>query len=407
MNFFAIKAAFAILLLASIFSSVAYACSSEGCDHEDVCPDVCMDGYWYSGGQKAVDCSESIQCQFSNKVCADSDANDDYPKVGCEVKTCSAECDQNSDCVCPTNGCVGKDYHDYVNNGCSDSCKCVCQDNIINNDPRCTLCDVGNVDCTNTACYENPICTACDAGNLDCNNPACLSSPLCLPCDVNNVNCSIQACSSNVLCLPCDANNVNCSIPACSVNSLCVQPTPSPQGGGGGAIINGGGGGYYPTIPRPIVCGNSVCENMENCSGCPKDCLNASEICCNGISYAGECCFDGDCQKGYECSVGKKCLKSSGNVNQTIQVQSCQANWGCVDWSDCGNDIQTRKCVDKNDCNNITDTPDFFRRCVQTLPTGLFLTSGTLEAVVLLLGIAILVLLFIWSRRRKAKSVPE
>jgi len=52
------------------------------------------------------------------------------------------------------------------------------------------------------------------------------------------------------------------------------------------------------------TCGDSVCNGTEDCSNCPKDCLNSSiEICCSRTVYVGDCCDDSECGSGFECNL--------------------------------------------------------------------------------------------------------
>jgi hypothetical protein len=396
----------AIVILVSV--GVAYACdynfcSPAACDCDGSCKDSCYGGYWYSNGV-CKDCFSdgSKHCSFEARTCS---------------KSCGAQCGQSSDCTCQNSGCVGKDYYTYAGT-CNEGCTCVCTPTISPNDAKCPVCDASNVNCQDPACYGNPTCSACDPGNLDCNNPACASSlpclpcdtnnvnctipscsgnPACAPCDSNNVNCSLQSCSGNNACLPCDPVNVNCNLPACSGNSACA---PQPVVSGGGSIIISGSGPEQP-VKRPAVCGDGICSDGENCSGCPKDCLKNGEKCCSEIARTGNCCTDYDCGKGYMCNITNLCQQNAIKVNISI---GCKEDWICTGMSNCKEDTQKRFCVDKNDCGTINEMPDLVQSCSSETPSGMFLLPdpALLGAIV---SSALFVLFLILRRRKSSESL--
>ncbi len=137
-----------LLIVVIFFSATAILvhadfCSSKICTHNSECYDSCSNGYWYYGsGNCCSDCyfSDSKHCQYTNRVCADSDASDGFPDVDCHVRSCSAECDQNTDCSCPADGCVGSDYYDHSDGACGENCKCSpCEPVVTINDSRCAV----------------------------------------------------------------------------------------------------------------------------------------------------------------------------------------------------------------------------------------------------------------------------
>ena len=52
---------------------------------------------------------------------------------------------------------------------------------------------------------------------------------------------------------------------------------------------------------------------------------------------------------------------------ETISYSNCKEDWICIDWSDCENGKQTRKCVDKNDCGTFYKRPEESKECVVSL----------------------------------------
>lgn len=391
---------FVSLLVISVHADF---CSQTTCSCYASCKETCDGSYWlYGSATCSSSCSsEGKYCSFSNRVCADSDASDGVPKIGCKVVTCGAQCDQDSDCSCQANGCVGQDYYTYQG-VCNSTCNCECKASISTNDSRCVVCDPSNVDCNNPACSSDIQCLPCDTNIVNCSVPACANNTQCAPCDTSNVNCSIVACSNNTQCLPCDTSNVDCSIAACASNPTCT-PAPPQTGGGGGTIISGG---YIQPVTTPVsVCGDGICSSNETCSSCPKDCLNESEVCCDGLAYVGNCCINSDCSNGYEC-VGKKCQPLS-NVTKAV----CKEDWICQDWTECSNGAQMRVCVDKNNCGTIHERPDLVERCnivSSTSPiTGIYFFQPSAVVYGIILAVMSVLLLMLYLSRRKQTTKPD
>lgn len=113
-----------------------------------------------------------------NHTCADNDLQDSVPLGGCD-----AECDENSDCLCPLDGCIGSDFYDYpVYGDCLSDCTCdvrtddchPCHPTIIEDDPRCAYCGDGQIgqgeQCELPNTTNNEYCTqstsTCDGHRL-------------------------------------------------------------------------------------------------------------------------------------------------------------------------------------------------------------------------------------------------
>ncbi|MEM5773105.1 MAG: hypothetical protein QXL86_02655 [Candidatus Aenigmatarchaeota archaeon] len=111
-------------------------------------------------------------------TCADDDLEDTVPLGGC-----GAECDENKDCLCPEDECVGSDFYDYPDFGlCLSDCTCdvrtddcnPCHPTIHLNDPRCYYCGDGEVnpgeECELPGTSNNEYCsqttTTCDGHKL-------------------------------------------------------------------------------------------------------------------------------------------------------------------------------------------------------------------------------------------------
>lgn len=273
----------------------------------------------------------------------------------------------------------------YVNVSGYSGAEEICNDTIDNN---CNgFVDLNDSDCYQCVDNDNDTyynySSTCQIGN-DCNdsNPSINPSAVEICNDGVDNNCN---------------DKIDCDDSACSGNQACIPSSPS--GGGGGSFI--GGGGY--AIVTGVVCGNNKCEYGETCSKCPKDCLKNGQVCCDNITYNGSCCVDADCGNGYECNITKMCNPVSVTENATQPITSgCEESWICIDWSLCENDVQTRRCVDKNGCGTSFSEPEEVRKCTSaTNITGLFSLLDSPNLLVFIASLIILLLLFLWKRRKE------
>jgi len=82
--------------------------------------------------------------------------------------------------------------------------------------------------------------------------------------------------------------------------------------------------------PQQPVCGNGILETNEECD----DWNNQSGDGCLGI-----------------CKIENNRKDSNNNhARSTEFVQDCEPNWQCFGWSECDNEVMTRKCTDINNC---------------------------------------------------------
>jgi hypothetical protein len=88
-----------------------------------------------------------------------------------------------------------------------------------------------------------------------------------------------------------------------------------------------------------INCGNSVCEDIENCNICPEDCR----------------CHDDHGDGG------------GGNNGHGIVIpnntNNCIEEWVCASFSDCNGSIKSRTCNDFNKCNTSISKPHEIESC--------------------------------------------
>ncbi len=531
-----------VLVFVTFFSIFVYAtyydfCSLVPCNNDADCVDTCDGSYWYYGdGECSLGCYFNCckHCKYDNRVCADSDASDNFPKIGCCVKTCNAECDQDSDCSCPEDECIEQDYYDYPEQGvCNEACECDCEPDILVNDTRCkepyievnktaepvellcektiiTLsvkgigtgavgtnvtiidflpsfvslenltddceydnitkkitCDLNSLNADETKTIEFNV-SLTQLGNVlidlypdsgvsyinylgnetfvsfpetyvnvlgypeaeeicddnydnDCDGLADLNDTDCYQCEDNDedgyysysVNCTegddcndsnpninpgaTEVCNDGI------DNNCNgktdCDDPSCSGQASCVAPSPPP---GGGGIITGGslfGTGQI----KEAICGNGICEASEKCSSCPEDCLKEGEICCDNITYVGNCCVDADCEEGYECNITKYCYPLY--IKEEIEEpEVCEEDWLCTEWTECEENIQARGCVDRNNCGTTINKPVEVEECEMPpeAPTGLFIFDSPSDlAFLIVLIFLIILIIFLSIRTRK------
>ncbi|MHA2065654.1 MAG: hypothetical protein ACXABY_14860, partial [Candidatus Thorarchaeota archaeon] len=98
-------------------------------------------------------------------------------------------------------------------------------------------------------------------------------------------------------------------------------------------------------------CGNEVCAGTESCDTCIEDCLNAGEVCCNDVAFAGSCCTDYDCIGAQVCRPDNTCgaeLKEceDGLDNDGNGCADYPLDWGCDTLDDDYESGGTCYCID-------------------------------------------------------------
>jgi len=159
--------------------------------------------------------------------------------------------------------------------------------------------------------------------------------------------------------------------------------------------------------PEPPVCGDRVCNGEETCSTCPSDCgvcPPQQPICGDGlINQVTEQCDDGNLANGDGCTNICEIEDDDNKVRKnTGFIQFCEPNWKCSGWSECNDEIMTRKCTDINNCDFSYNKPAEKTICEQRA-----LIKGEENNVLLwvMIGMSLFILIFlmmvIFSVRRK------
>jgi len=77
-------------------------------------------------------------------------------------------------------------------------------------------------------------------------------------------------------------------------------------------------------------CGDTVCEGGEDCESCADDCpTGASEVCCSGVLYDGDCCSDDDCMSNETCEnntcTSSTCSPADSNSDGNVSITELQS----------------------------------------------------------------------------------
>ena len=292
----------------------------------------------------------------------------------CETGWCGATCDEDSDCTCPTDGCVGPDYYDYPVYGSCVDCptSCYCQDGtgssqpcaptITYNDPRCGECqdddDCNSLDrnycvdtvikhdegkCVNYFCeVETAPVEDCNDG-LYCNGQETCLNAACVPgtsidCSSLNGECQEGKCDESLDdCVP-DYTDFPLSTPCSSGDSCKINHCD----GLGECVLN-----YNIDCNDNDACTNDFCESLFGCKHTTVNCDDGNE------------CTEDSCDsvKGCIHTPIPNCCKTNDDCNDS---DAC-TNDVCID-SQCYNNVIT--CNDGVSCTD--DTCDPSKGCVYT-----------------------------------------
>jgi len=150
-----------------------------------------------------------------------------------------------------------------------------------------------------------------------------------------------------------------------------------------------------------FICGNNILETGEECDGSDfggLSCLDygyssGNLICSSSCEISISSCFDSSTEK-----------KSSGS-HKNVFVQFCDPNWECSGWSECDNDLMTRKCYDTNNCDYSYNKPIEETGCDPNISQVFTEEKDNSKILIALIGgfIALLLILFLISLLAKKK----
>jgi len=244
-------------------------------------------------------------CDETKDICT---AGDETIGHECSVDPCGAECEQDSDCLCQPDGCIGRDYYDYPDHSTCENCECTtCTPTISYNDPQCGECLV-DADCPSTGnqCTENK-----------CVNYWCVETPkqISTPCEGDGDLCTIDHCDGAGQCVKLD--EVDCS----GYSNQCNTGLCNPQTGSC----------YSDPLPYSTSCDNELyCDGIDHCDGLGEcvplgpsiNCSYLNDQCNTGIcnEQIDDCVADPKplstpCENGLYCDGPDHCDGSGSCVN--------------------------------------------------------------------------------------------
>lgn len=269
-----------------------------------------------------------------------------------EVEGCSTDSDCDDGLYC--NG-----VENCIDNICQDGTPVDCNDNI---------------NCTDDSCNE--INDVCDNIPNDAN------------CD-DGIYCNgLETCDSSNDCLP--GTPVTCTddLLFCNGDEICDEGIDSCISTGN-PCLEGSSCNEDSNMCEPSTCPNGTCDEGEDCSSCPKDCISGSGGGTCDACFKGKC--DGICNPKKETSACSDCVQSwccgdgiceGGEDNSNCEID-CGAPVLCGDGTcdpgedqcncpdDCGDPLASEDgfCTDglDNDCDELIDSNDPDCEC---LPKG-------------------------------------
>lgn len=306
-------------------------CSGDSCSvtYNDFCTDYELTEY---DDDKILDsttvsnsCSDTCQ---SDCTCTDCTADCSAPSTNiyCVQGVCDAECEENNDCSCPVDGCVGLDYYDYPNYGSCTGCLCDigtsigegCEPNIYVMDNRCYEC-LTDADCNY---LDEAYCNGDIATQIEgvCNNYVCeKSTPAEEDCGIDYDFCEDDGnvwhhdgyCteSHGADCTATEQKIITCSDGLwCNGAESCQETGPTTAQCVNGVPVN---------CDDSVDCTTDSCiESTTSCDHTPNDAYCDNGLWCDGLEY---CDITLDCQSGTApdcsddlfCTVNEMCDETS------------------------------------------------------------------------------------------------
>jgi hypothetical protein len=132
-------------------------------------------------------------------------------------------------------------------------------------------------------------------------------------------------------------------------------------------------------------CGDGTCGSGENCNTCAADCLGSGQVCCNGVAYTGNCCYDTDCTSPEtcvnhvctyqdithtECSNGYCVIVNSAGTDECTVNADCQHKECVGEVCSTINSPGSDTCVSNADCIVETHMICSYGSCIEINGTG-------------------------------------
>lgn len=297
---------------------LTHACDMQQCSAECVsapadCPPKCtaVSHKLYT----QVDCTGCL-CEYSNYKCV--------------VGECGALCDEDGDCPCPADECVGSDFYDYPDHGycgTAGSEGCLCQTNVLASGQCLPVIEYGSAKC----CV--PSAEVCDGIDNDCDGQVDEGGgALCDDgawCNGDEVCLGSGGCAAGT---PVDCNDyIGCTIDSCNEET-----------------------DFCEYAPDNSYCDDgNYCNGIETCSIYWGGCWPGTPVDCSGndIGMIGECLWDPDSNPftwdffpGFTSTCDESqdsCTTGGISLTHACNITLCGAE--CEDKDDCsmglGDDI--------------------------------------------------------------------
>jgi hypothetical protein len=157
------------------------------------------------------------------------------------------------------------------------------------------------------------------------------------------------------------------------------------------------------------------------CNGCFNECGIETQGCApldfsvTIESSSGTTTNGGTGSIGGSASVIDTTDSTTTSTSGTTQEEGvCQEKWTCSEWGECINGIQTRVCADENQCGTNSREPFSSQPCTAAMsaavettpgsPIGFFLLASNEMLIATIVGIAAIIVIFLFLRMRKQKS---
>ena len=209
--------------------------------------------------------------------------------------------------------------------GCRNGACTYCGDGICNGNENCATCShdclkQNQVCCNNSIVYNGTCCSNAQCTtDRTCVNHICKLSDTCKDSDYGLVPVVLGTVSGY-------KDSVNYSYTdVCDDSSMLKEYYCNGTHALSRLILcTGNYIGCSDGICLAAVCGDDVCNGLENCGNCPDDCSVSGEVCCNSRLYNGTCCNSSDCTASqscvnYVCQTLDSCTDSDGGQDTTVK----------------------------------------------------------------------------------------